>query len=296
MMVHGDDFVTTGDIEDIRWLKEKLEERFESKTTIIGEHEAHEGKILNRIVRITEDGWELEADQRHGEYIVKALNLTEANPVTTPSEEERPWRQEEEAEKLDATGAAEYRSLAARANYLASDRPDIQFSVKEMCRSMSEPTVGDRRKLKRLARYLLGRPRVVSQFRWQEEADYAEGFSDSNWAGCRKTSRSTSGGIMLIGGHAIESWSSTQRSITLSSAEAELVAAVKMCSELIGLTQLAADWGLQLQGRVHADSSAATAVAERKGNGRLRHMRVGDLWIREKVERDELKIQKVNGE
>ena len=101
---------------------------------------------------------------------------------------------------------------------------------------------------------------------------------------------------MLIGGHAIKSWSSTQRSITLSSAEAELVAAVKMCSELIGLTQLAADWGLQLQGRVHVDSSAAIAVAERKGNGRLRHVRVGDLWTQEKVERDELKIQKINGE
>ena len=101
---------------------------------------------------------------------------------------------------------------------------------------------------------------------------------------------------MMVGGHTIKSWSSTQRSITLSSAEAELVAAVKMSSELIGATQLAEDWGMHMKGRVHVDSSAAIAVAERKGNGKLRHVRVGDLWIQEKVEREELMLEKTSGE
>ena len=35
-----------------------------------------------------------------------------------------------------------YRALVARANYLAQDRSDIQFSVKELARSMSSPTRG----------------------------------------------------------------------------------------------------------------------------------------------------------
>ena len=85
-------------------------------------------------------------------------------------------------------------------------------------------------------------------------------------------------------------------SITLSSAEAELVAAVKMSAELIGLTQLARDWGIELQGRVHVDSTAAIAVAERKGNGKLRHVRVGSMWIQERVENQDLLITKVPGE
>ena len=100
----------------------------------------------------------------------------------------------------------------------------------------------------------------------------------------------------MIGQHLVKLWSTTQKSITLSSAEAELVAAVKMGAELIGATQLAKDWGIELHGRVHVDSTAAIAVAERKGNGKLRHVRVGSMWIQERVENQELHIQKVPGE
>jgi len=297
-MVHGDDFATAGGEEEVRWLKKKLEERFELKTIIIGsgEGEVREGRILNRVIRCTEKGWEYEADQRHAEYLVRAMNLQDAKAVSTAGEEDKPWKQQEEEVELDAAQSTEYRALAARANYLAVDRADIQFAVKELCKSMAKPTVGDKRKLKRLARYLVGRPRLVSRYDWQERQGELTGFSDSDWAGCKRTARSTSGGAIMAGGHLLKSWSSTQRSITLSSGEAELVAAVKMSAELIGMTQLTADWGLDYRGRVFVDSSAAIGVAQRKGNGKLRHVRVGTLWIQEKVEDGDLDISKVRGE
>ena len=50
------------------------------------------------------------------------------------------------------------------------------------------------------------------------------GYSDSDWAGCRTTGKSTSGGLVMVGRHLIKSWSRTEDSVTLSSAEAELVA------------------------------------------------------------------------
>ena len=100
----------------------------------------------------------------------------------------------------------------------------------------------------------------------------------------------------MLGSHLIKSWSSTQKNITLSSGEAELVAAVRMGTELIGITQLAEDWGMSLTGKIYVDSSAAIGVAQRRGNGKLRHVRVGDLWIQEKVEDGELQMQKVWGE
>ena len=133
--------------------------------------------------------------------------------------------------------------MAARANYLAVDGMDIQNVVKEMCKNMMQPNVGDLRKLKRLARYLKGKPRTDSQYKYQERPQFVDGFSDSEWAGCKKTARSTSGGVIMWGSHQLKSWSTTQKSITLSSAEAELVAAVKMSSELVGISQMAFDWG-----------------------------------------------------
>eukprot|EP00973_Karenia_brevis_P048314 6706842-Karenia_brevis.AAC.1 len=92
-----------------------------------------------------------------------------------------------------------------------------------------------------------------------------KGFSDSDWAGCSRTAKSTSGGSIMKGKHWIKSWSSTQKNITLSSGEAELVAAVKMATELIGICQLAADWREEFQGQVYVDSSAALGTINRRG-------------------------------
>ena len=101
---------------------------------------------------------------------------------------------------------------------------------------------------------------------------------------------------MLRGTHYLKSWSSTQKNITLSSGEAEVVAAVKMSTEVMGIRQLASEWGLELQGAVYVDSSAALGVTKRKGNGKLRHIRVGLLWIQQKNEDGTLAYRKVLGE
>ena len=79
--VHGDDFVTEGSREDCDWFKTKLEGRFEIKTKMVGlgEDEVREERILNRVIRVTEDGWEMEADQRHADIIIERMNLKEAN-------------------------------------------------------------------------------------------------------------------------------------------------------------------------------------------------------------------------
>ena len=52
----------------------------------------------------------------------------------------------------------------------------------------------------------------------------------------------------MLGSHLLKSWSATHKIVTLSSAEADLVAAVKVCGECIGITQLANDWGIELCG------------------------------------------------
>ena len=74
------------------------------------------------------------------------------------------------------------------------------------------------------------------------------------------TGRSTSGGALMIGSHFIKGWSRTQNHVTMSSAEAELVALVKCSSELLGVRNLLKDLGVESSGVVYADSSAALAT------------------------------------
>ena len=227
-----------GEEDSLKKMEREMAGRFEIKTKLIGLGNGfdEEGRILNRIIRVTNEGWEYEADQRHAEIVIEALGLNTAKTVTTPGENEKEWETEANKDLLDKEKASLYRSIAARLNYLASGRTDLMYSVKEVCRIMSCPTVGGWKMLKRIGRYLKGKPRVVWQYKWQGLEEELEVFTDSNWAGCRNTGKSTSGGAMRIGEHLIKAWSRTQQCVTMSSAEAELVAMVKASAEAIGFT------------------------------------------------------------
>ena len=99
--------------------------------------------------------------------VVQALGLEDAKEVASPGEDEKKWEEEENRQELGQKQATEYRAIAARLNYLAADRPDIMYSVKEACRHMASPTVGAWRKVKRIGRYLKGRLRTVLKYPWQ---------------------------------------------------------------------------------------------------------------------------------
>ena len=101
---------------------------------------------------------------------------------------------------LGAQDATMYRALAARCNYLAQDRPDIAFSRKELCRGLSIPNLNGFKKLKRLVRYLYGLPRLVYTYHFQDMPTTANLFVDTDFAGCKETRRSTSGGASMVGG------------------------------------------------------------------------------------------------
>merc|ERR1711981_257418 len=98
-------------------------------------------------------------------------------------------------------------------------------------------------RLKRLGRYLVGSGRAALKFDRQGHESEVTGYSDSDWAGCRVTGRSTSGGALMIGSHFIKGWSRTQNHVTLSSAEVELIALVKCSAELLGMRNVMRDWG-----------------------------------------------------
>ena len=298
VMVHGDDFVTVGKPKNVEIFEKQISERFEIKTSKVGRYEgcAKEARVLNRVIRWTDTGWEYEPDQRHAELIMEDLGMSEAKAVSTPSEPEKRWEEEENQQVLEGAKATQFRKVAARLNYLAADRPDLMFAAKEVCRKMAVPTVGGWKKLKRVARYLVGRPRAVLKYGWQGREEEVLAYTDADWAGCKSTGRSTSGGALMIGSHFLKGWCRNQASVTLSSAESELVAMCKTSAEALGILAMMKDLGEEaMYATVYADSSAALAIASRKGSGKLRHINVGLLWLQEKESQEELVFAKVVG-
>ena len=103
----------------------------------------------------------------------------------------------------------------------------------------------------------------------------------------------------MRGQHLIKAWSRTQDSITLSSAEAELVALGKLAMEVIGIRTMCEEWGMsraEQTSDLFADASAALSIAKRQGAGKMRHINVKSLWLQEKTLQEELTYEKIRGE
>ena len=134
----------------------------------------------------------------------------------------------------------EYASPAASLLYAAiCTRPDLAFACKEICRSMAKPTTTAWKAMKPICRFLKGVPRLVYTFP-RQDADCIDVCTDIDWAGCPKTRKSTSGGAVMLGKHAIKHWSSTQPSVALSSGEAEFYGVVRGAGQGLVRCQL---WG-----------------------------------------------------
>ena len=159
---------------------------------------------------------------------------------------------------------------------------------------MSTPTNLGQDALKRLCRFLLGRKRLVFKYPWQS-AGTLDCYSDTDWAGCTKTRKSTSGGCLMLGAHLLKSWSSTQPSISLSSGEAEYYGVVKASGIALGQQSLMADLGIKVGVRVWTDSAAAVGICGRSGLGKLRHVQTHTLWVQERVRTGAMELRKVNG-
>ena len=308
MTVHGDDFTSSASTKNLEWLKRKFEEKFEVTAKLLGPEvgQEREIRVLNRVIRWEADGLVYEPDQRHAEMIIREFGLEGAGSVLTPGtrgEQEVASAPdgvlgltvEDETEEMATADATQFRGLAARGNYLAQDRVDIQYACKEASRRMAKPRVGDWQLLKRIARYLVGAPRYEQRFRWQNRPSQLDIFTDSDWAGCKTTCRSTSGGVALWGSHCIKTWSSTQATIALSSAEAELYALTKGAAQGLGMMTLMEDFGIPTAVTVHTDASAAIGIVRRAGLGKLRHLNVRYFWLQSQVKQEAIGIQKVAG-
>ena len=108
--------------------------------------------------------------------------------------------------------------------------------------------------------------------------------SDANWAGCRDTRKSTSGGCILLGQHLINTWSKTQHAVATPIAENEGITLVKATSEGIEIARIRTEWeSEEVSVMIWANAKAALGIIERNGVGKVRHIDVGILWLQQKM-------------
>ena len=123
---------------------------------------------------------------------------------------------------------------------------------------MANPTEADVRAVRRLCRFLKGLPRMVQKIPFTDKPPTViRAYVDSDWVGCQKSRKSTSGGVLYFGDAAVRAWSGNQAVIALSSGEAEYYAALKGASAALGFQSMLKDLGIRATVTLFTDSIAA---------------------------------------
>ena len=99
----------------------------------------------------------------------------------------------------------------------------------------------------------------------------------------------------MVGNHVVKSYSRQQKVLALSSAEAETYGMVACSAEVLGIQACAVDMGLEYSASIYADASAALGIVQRRGVGKVRHIRTQSLWLQEAHATKRLGFEKIDG-
>ena len=179
-------------------------------------------------------------------------------------------------------------------------RPDIAFIVGMLGRYQSNPGMDHWRAAKKVMRYLQGTKDYMLMYRHTDNLDVI-GYSDSDFAGCVDSRKSTSGYIFMMAGGAI-SWRSAKQTLTATSTmEAEFVSCFEATSHGVWLKSFIS--GLRIMDsisrplRIFCDNSAAVFMAKNNKSGsRSKHIDIKYLAIRERVKEKKVVIEHISTE
>jgi hypothetical protein len=188
--------------------------------------------------------------------------------------------------------ATVYRQLIVSLMYLVNTRPDICFVVNTLSQYMVEPRsvhmVGE----KHVLRYIVG------------TVDYGRGdgvslvgYTNSDWAGCVADRKSTSGCCLSLGSGLVCWFSRKQKSVALSSAEVEYMAASQANCEAIWLRKMLVDlFGQEMPPTViHCDNQSCIKLSKNPVfHDRSKHIEIKYHFIRDWVQRGAVQLQYVS--
>ena len=252
--------------------------------------------ILGMSVRRNRELGILTIDQKaYLETVLKRFAMSDCRPVGTAAESAKKFLKIREDE--ESCDVSKYQCAIGSLNYAAiATRPDISQAVGMLSQFMQSPSEEHWIGIKRILRYLKGTLSFGLKFS-RSDSFVLHGYSDSDWASCSESRKSTSGLIFRLGECTV-SWRSKKQSIVaLSSTEAEYVALCEACQEVTWLRRLLHDIGLPQTSKpttVYEDNQGAMALSMNpKDHPRTKHIDVRFHYIRDCIDRKRVNLEYV---
>lgn len=228
------------------------------------------------------------------EKLIKRFGQEEAVAVSVPADPHVILSKPDEIERNDnipyqeAVGSLMFAALLTRY--------DIMFATNYVSRYTSQYEIPHWNAVKRILRYLKGTADLGIEYR-KGKVKSLTGYSDADYAKDLETRRSTTGYLFLLNGGPV-SWSTQkQKSVSLSTTEAEYVAASEAAKEATWIRQFLSDIGkpiIQPTPLLIDNQGAVCLIRNPVYHKRTEHIDVKYHHIREKEEYEVIKVQFVS--
>jgi transposase InsO family protein len=247
-------------------------------------------KILGiNILRDRENGRLLLTQQDYLDKVVEKFSMRGSKPVRQPlashfklSSSQSP----KTASDQEYMSEVPYPSVVGSVMYtMVCIRPDIAHAISVLSRFMSKPGREHWLAMKWLLRYLCSTTNLGLVYRQQGEKVEVEGYLDSDYAGDHDTRKSTTAYFFLVCGNCVSWKSQLQPVVTLSTAEAEYIAATEAIKEGIWLQGMLKELEIYNETvTVFSDSQSALHLCKNPVfHDRMKHVDIKYHFIREKI-------------
>ncbi|GKC31899.1 putative ribonuclease H-like domain-containing protein [Tanacetum coccineum] len=200
----------------------------------MGEHTL----FLGLQVKQKEDGIFI-SQEKYMTEILKKFGFTDVKTTSTSMETQKTLLKDEDGEEVDVHL---YRSMIGSLMYLTSLRPDIMFAVCVCAIYQVNPKVLHIHAVKSIFRYLKGQPKLGLWYLKDSPFDLVA-YTDSDYAGASLDRKSTTGGCQFLECILISRQCKKQTVVANSITEAEYVAALSCCGQVLRIQNQLLDYG-----------------------------------------------------
>lgn len=292
LLLYVDDMLIVGqDAEMITTLKKDLSKTFNMKDL------GSARRILGMdIIRDRRAGKLWLSQERYIERVLERFNMKNAKPVSTPLAAHFKLRKKSSTgDDGEDMSDVPYSSAVGSLMYaMVCTRPDIAHAVGVVSRFLSNPAKSHWEAVKWIFRYLRGTSKLCLTF--GRCKCYLAGYTDADMAGDLDSRKSTSGYIFTFSGGAISWQSRLQKCVSLSTTEAEYVAATEAGKEMLWLKRFLQELGIQQEEYIiSCDSQSALDLSKNTMyHSRTKHIDVRYHWLRLAIEEKSFKLQKIH--
>ncbi|KAG6483537.1 hypothetical protein ZIOFF_060185 [Zingiber officinale] len=230
----------------------------------------------------------------YAKKILSQFKMADCNATKHPMEPKTQLHKDLEGTPVDAT---EYRRVIGCLRYLLHTRPDLSYPVGMASRYMERPTTMHHKVVKQILRYLKGTIHFGLTYIKGPQEISIFGYSDSDLAGDLDGRKSTSG-MTFYFNESLVSWNSQkQKTVALSSCEAEFMAATTAACHALWLRSLTSELTGEKPKPVTLFVDNKSSIALMKNpvfHGRSKHIDTRFHFIRECVENGQIVVEFIN--